>query len=210
MRFRLRPLTLALALAGISAQASATDLVQAYDLARNSDPQFASAEALRKAQQEGVVQSRAALLPQVSADVTFNHSEISSSGSQVFNGVTSGVNSSSNESSRRGSGVNVQQSVFDFGNYTRLGASKSRALQADAELAAADDALVVRVADAYLNVLTQIETLASARARRTGLLSSAIATQSSTLLVSLISGRKSAARPRRLDSFWPVISASAS
>jgi outer membrane protein len=164
MRFRLRPLTLALALAGISAQASATDLVQAYDLARNSDPQFASAEALRNAQQEGVVQSRAALLPQVSADVTFNHSEISSSGSQVFNGVTSGVNSSSNESSRRGSGVNVQQSVFDFGNYTRLGASKSRALQADAELAAADDALVVRVADAYLNVLTQIETLASARA----------------------------------------------
>ena len=116
MRFRLHPLTLALALAGLSAQASATDLVQAYDLARNSDPQFASSEALRNAQQEGVVQSRAALLPQVTADVTYGHSEISSSGSQVFNGVTTGTNSSSNESSRRGSGVNVQQSIFDFGN----------------------------------------------------------------------------------------------
>src|SRR5213075_1845913 len=102
--------------------ASATDLVQAYDLARNSDPQFASSEALRNAQQEGVVQSRAALLPQVSADVNFNHSEISSS------------------------------------------ASQARARQADDELASADDALVVRVADAYFNVLTQIETLASARA----------------------------------------------
>src|SRR5207342_1922503 len=156
--------TLALALAGISAQASATDLVQAYDLARNSDPQFASSEALRNAQQEGVVQSRAALLPQVSADVNFNHSEISSSGSQVFNGVTTGTNSSSNESSRRGSGVNVNQSILDFSNYSRLGASKSRARQADAELDSADDALVVRVADAYFNVLTQIETLASSRA----------------------------------------------
>jgi len=164
MRFRLRPLTLALALAGISAQASATDLVQAYDLARNSDPQFASSEALRNAQQEGVVQSRAALLPQVTADVTYGHSEISSSGSQVFNGVTTGTNSSSNESSRRGSGVNVNQSIFDFSNYSRLGASKSRARQADSELDSADDALVVRVADAYFNVLTQIETLASARA----------------------------------------------
>ena len=34
MRLRLRPLTLAFALAGLSGQASATDLVQAYDLAR--------------------------------------------------------------------------------------------------------------------------------------------------------------------------------
>ena len=135
MRLRLRPLAFALVLAGISAQASATDLVQAYDLARNSDPQFASSEALRNAQQEGVVQSRAALLPQVTADVTYGHSETSSSGSQVFNGVTSGVNSSSSESSRRGSGVNINQSIFDFSNYSRLGASKSRALEADATLA---------------------------------------------------------------------------
>jgi outer membrane protein len=164
MRLRLRPLALALVLAGISAQASATDLVQAYDLARNSDPQFASSEALRNAQQEGVVQSRAALLPQVSADVNFNHGTTSSSGNQVFNGVTTGTNSSSSESNRRDSGVNVNQSIFDFGNYTRLGAAKSRARQADAQLEAADDLLVVRVADAYFNVLTQIETLASARA----------------------------------------------
>src|SRR4029078_7070918 len=110
MRLRLRPLAFALVLAGISGQASATDLVQAYDMARSSDPQFASAEAQRNAQQEGVVQSRAALLPQVSAAVTYGHSEISSSGSQVFNGVTTGTNSSSNESSRRGSGVNINQS----------------------------------------------------------------------------------------------------
>ena len=65
MRFRIRPLTFALALAGLSAQAHATDLVQAYDLARDSDPQFAASEALKNAQGEGVVQSRSALLPQV-------------------------------------------------------------------------------------------------------------------------------------------------
>ena len=167
MRFRLRPLALALVLAGISAQAFATDLVQAYDLARNRDPQFASSEAQKNAQAEGVVQSRAALLPQVSADLTFNRAQTSSSGNQVFAGTTTPISSTYSDSSSRSSGVTVRQSVFDFGNYTRLGASKARARLAESQYDAASDALIVRVADAYFNVLTQIETLASSRAEET-------------------------------------------
>ena len=58
MSIRLRPLAFALVLAGLSAQASATDLVQAYDLARQSDPQFSAAEAQKNATAEGTVQSR--------------------------------------------------------------------------------------------------------------------------------------------------------
>jgi outer membrane protein len=161
---RLSSLALAFALAGISAQAAATDLVQAYDLARNSDPQFASSEALKNAQAEGVVQSRAALLPQITADATFSRSESRSSGNQVFAGTPTPTNSTSSESNSRGTGVNLRQSVFDFSNFTRLGASKARARQAESEFDAASDALIVRVADAYFNVLTQIETLASSRA----------------------------------------------
>jgi outer membrane protein len=164
MSIRLRPLAFALVLAGLSAQASATDLVQAYDLARQSDPQFSAAEAQKNATAEGTVQSRAALLPQVSADVTYGRSQTSSSGNQVFNGEALGVSSSYSESSRRGSGVDVRQSVFDFSNYTRLGAAKARTRQAEADFDAAADSLIVRVADAYFNVLTAIETLASSRA----------------------------------------------
>lgn len=164
MSIRLRPLAFALVLAGLSAQASATDLVQAYDLARQSDPQFAAAEAQKNATAEGTVQSRAALLPQVSADVTYGKSQTSSSGNQVFNGEALGVSSSYSESSRRGSGLDVRQSVFDFSNYTRLGAAKARTRQAEADFDAASDSLIVRVADAYFNVLTAIETLASSRA----------------------------------------------
>ena len=164
---RLRPLALALALAGISAQASATDLVQAYDLARNSDPQFASSEALKNAQAEGVVQSRAALLPQVTADATFSRSESRNTGNQVFAGEPTPTNSTSGISNSRGTGINVRQSIFDFSNYSRLGASKARSRQAESEYDAASDALIVRVADAYFNVLTQIETLASSRAEET-------------------------------------------
>ena len=164
MSIRLRPLALALVRAGLSGQAAATDLVQAYDLARQSDPQFAAAEAQKNATAEGTVQSRAALLPQVSANATYGRSQTSSSGNQVFNGEALGVSSSYSESSRRGSGLDVRQSVFDFSNYTRLGAAKARTRQAEADFDAASDSLIVRVADAYFNVLTAIETLASSRA----------------------------------------------
>lgn len=165
MRLRLRPLSVALLLAGLSAQAHATDLMQAYDLARQSDPQLAAAEAQKNAQGEGVVQARSALLPQASADVTLNKNEGRSSGNQVFAGSPTPINSTYSSSTSRNSGVNLRQSVFDFSNYSRLGASKARAKEADAQFDAANDALIVRVADAYFGVLTGIETLSSARAQ---------------------------------------------
>ena len=164
MSIRLRPLAFALILAGVSAQAPAADLVQAYDLARQSDPQFAASEAQKNATAESIVQSRSALLPQVSADVTYNRSYSSSSGNQVFAGAPTPTNSTYSVSDSRSSGVTVRQSVYDRANYTRLGASRARTRQAEADYDAAGDALVVRVADAYFNVLTAIETLASSRA----------------------------------------------
>lgn len=165
MAIRLRPLAFALLIAGLSAQAHATDLVQAYDLARAGDPQFAASEAQKNATAEGIVQSRSALLPQVTADVSYNRSYSSSSGNQVFAGSPTPTNSTYSESSSRSSGVNVRQSIYDHSNYTRLGASRARSRAADADYDAAADSLIVRVADAYFNVLTAIETLASSRAQ---------------------------------------------
>ena len=164
MSIRLAPLSLALILAGLSAQATAADLVQAYDLARQSDPQFASSEAQKNAQAEGIVQSRAALLPQVSADVNFSQSNSSNSGNQVLAGLPTPTNSTYSDNNSRSSGVSVTQSIYDHSNYTRLGASKARSRQAEADFDSASDDLIVRVADAYFNVLTAIETLAASRA----------------------------------------------
>ena len=161
----LRPLSLALLLAGVSAQAHATDLMQAYDLARQSDPQLAASEAQKNAQGEGVVQARAALLPQINASVSLTKSQGRSSGNQVFAGQPTPINSTYSSSTDRSSGVQINQSVFDYANYSRLGASKARAHQAEFKFSAADDSLIVRVADAYFRVLTSIETLASARAQ---------------------------------------------
>ena len=168
MSLRLRPLSFALILAGLSAQAHASDLMQAYELARQNDPQFAAAEANKNAQGEGVVQSRATLLPQITAEASIQRSEADSRSVDVNvdeNGeVTFGPSAGSRDTTTRSFSANVRQAVYDHGNYTRLGASKARASKAEFDYDAASDALIVRVADAYFNVLTSIETLASARA----------------------------------------------
>jgi len=164
MRLRLHPLAIALTLAVLSNQAGAADLMQAYELARQNDPQFAASESQRDATGENVVQSRAALLPQVSGDISYSRSESDSNGSQAFGSVVQGASISARESSTDSYGFSVRQSIYDHSNYTRLGASKARTRQANAEVDAAADSLIIRVADAYFNVLTAIETLASSRA----------------------------------------------
>jgi len=167
---RLHPLALALLLTGISAQSQATDLLQAYDLARQSDPVLSAAESQKEATGENVVQSRSALLPQISADATLTDSSRNSKSvsaapdPSVPGGVTFSENSSSADTRSRDLGLNIRQSIYDHSNYTRLGASKARARAAESDLDAAEDSLTIRLADAYFNVLTGIETLASSRA----------------------------------------------
>jgi outer membrane protein len=160
---RLHPLALAFLLTGISAQSQATDLLQDYDLARQSDPVLSAAESQKFAQGEGIVQSRSALLPQLSADASWNRSKSDSDGTQILGG-TAFTSDNSSTTTSTSTGVTLRQTIYDHSNYTRLGASKARASQADYEYDAANDALIVRTADAYFNVLTAIETLASSRA----------------------------------------------
>jgi outer membrane protein len=167
MPLRLRPLAFALLLAGVAAPAAATDLVQAYDLAREGDPQTAIAESQVGVAGENVVQNRAALLPQVNAEVSLdkNTGFSQSIDTHVVDGdVVFGPSRGSSDTKTRTSGVTVRQSVYDRANWTRLGASKARAEAAKADNESAADNLIVRVADAYFNVLTKIETLVASRA----------------------------------------------
>jgi outer membrane protein len=150
MRPSLRPLTFALMLVGIAGPAGATDLLDAYEMARQGDPQLAAAESSRDAVGENVAQSRARLLPQISGSATLSETNV-----KAIEG----------DSSRgRGYGLQLDQSIYDHANWTGLAASRLRSDGADFDYKAAADDLVVRTAEAYFNVLTAIETLASSRA----------------------------------------------
>lgn len=163
----LRPVSFALALAA-AGSAGAADLMQAYELARQSDPQLAAVEAQRMATGEGVVQSRSALLPQLGASAGFSDSSGKSSRFTITEdldgGFLFGREISRSESRSKDWSINLQQSLYDHSNYTRLRASRSRAGAADADYDAAVDGLALRVAQAYFTTLTAVDSLVFARA----------------------------------------------
>lgn len=149
MRLSLRPLASAILLAAAAGSASAADLMDAFEMARESDPVLAAAESQRLSTGENVVQARSRLLPQIGASASLTDTRVR------------GVDAYSRD---RSYGASLSQSLFDYGNYTSLSASRLRDEQAAFVLRAEADNLIVRVADAYFNVLTAIETLASSRA----------------------------------------------
>jgi outer membrane protein len=163
---RLRPLALAMLLTGIAGGAHADDLLQAYELARQGDPQLSAADAQRLQQAEGPIQARSALLPQINGSLSFSDSDGSGESSRIISRdpliIDNG--SSFSDDRQRNSGIDLQQSIYDHRNYTRLRASRARAAQFEAVYDAANDALATRVAEAYFTVLTAIDSLAFARA----------------------------------------------
>ena len=147
-----RPLAFALAVALLPTAAQADDLLQSYNNARNSDPQYAAAESTRAIAAERPVQARATLLPQVNGSVGFNRAGTPGDGH------------------RTGSwGVSASQSVFDYGNYTALRAAKAQDRAGGFDLDAAGLSLITRTSAAYFNVLVQLETLSAAEAGETAL-----------------------------------------
>ena len=173
MNFRFRPLHCALLLAFGATGAHASDVMQAYDLARQGDPVLAAAEANRGAQGEGIVQARSTLLPQINGTATLTKSRGSSTSISSFpdghGGVSFGPTSGSSDTTSRNYSVNLQQNIFNRANYTQLRASRSRAEQFNALYDSAGNGLIVRVADAYFNVLSAIQDLASLHAQERSL-----------------------------------------
>ncbi|HBK56602.1 MAG TPA: hypothetical protein DDZ76_10045 [Xanthomonadales bacterium] len=155
-----------LALGVCASTASAADLVEAYNLASESDPQLSAAENRLRAESENVVQARANLLPQISGAGNFSEAERDQTATQIIsiNPEIISTSVSNAETFSRNWSLNLRQSLYDHSNYTRLKASRSRASRAEADFVAARNDLMVRVADAYFAVLTTIETLASSRA----------------------------------------------
>lgn len=147
-----RPLALALAALLLPAAAQADDLLQSYQNARSNDPQYAAAEANRAVSAELPVRARAVLLPNIGGSV----------GSTRYDNGMGAV--------RTGSwGVNLRQSLFDFGSYKSLQGAKAQDRAGGFTLEAAGQSLITRTAAAYFNVLVQLETLAAADAAETAL-----------------------------------------
>jgi len=152
-----RASTLALVLLAFSGAAPAKDLVGVFEDAVRNDPVIRQADANRLAAREARPQALAAVLPQLNgtAGVTGDHN----AGEQPFFGtgpngapLVTSVRAVSDTSTRKW-GLNLQQNLFSWANWMALKAADREVAQAEATYQAAEQQLILRVAQAYFNVL---------------------------------------------------------
>jgi outer membrane protein len=146
----------------VSFQASAINLEQVFYLAETSDPEFKQVAANKRAVLESRPQALAGLLPSASinANTTSNDQDITSQGFGS-SGATS-FNS-------HGYSLNVSQPLIRADRYIQLRQASSLIKQADAELSSAQQDLMIRVAEAYFNILAAEDGLKFAQAEKRSL-----------------------------------------
>jgi len=139
--------------------AGAVDLVQVYEQAEASDPLYKQSVAAYNAVREAKPQAWAQLMPVLSlnAYTATNDQDIS----------TAGVGASGEVSfNTHGYSLDISQPVFRFDRFLALGQADSQILQAEAQLYAAHQDLMVRVSERYFEVLAAIDNLDFVRAER--------------------------------------------
>jgi outer membrane protein len=135
------------AVAFLAPQLAVSDsLVDIYESALENDPVLRAARATFNADREGKNISRAALLPQLSISGEYKESETNDS-SPLFG--TAGTIDSDGASYS----ASLSQAIFDMPSWYRFQGSKSLSESARAQFAADQQSLIIRVSDAYFNVL---------------------------------------------------------
>ena len=162
MRFAVLPRTpllspLLLGVLFCAAPAFPADLLQVYRDALGNDPQYAAARATAEATREKVPQGLAGLLPVVSATANTMRNQ---------NKYTLSDSSLAKDYNSNGYNVNLTQPLFRWQNFVQYGQAKLQVVQAEATLAQASQDLILRVAQAYFDVLFAIENLKAVRANK--------------------------------------------
>lgn len=145
----------------------AANLLEVYQQAQLSDAEYQEAVMRRLSVNEGVPISIAALLPNISAQFSPSITHMSYSGSGVQTDVNGNTISPKNNTQRF---YNLQltatQTVFNFAQFTQVAGSVSTAKAADADINAAAQQLMVRVAQAYFAILQDEDNLAYSEASK--------------------------------------------
>ena len=159
MKKRLQLLPLAALL--LAHPSLAADLLQVYRDALSYDAQFASARAQRDAAMERLPQGRAGLLPNVglSGNTTWNRQDVSISG-------TTSIPPGIREFNSNGYTLTLSQPVFRWQNWVQYDQSKLQVAQAETQFQNASQDLILRVAQAYFDVLLAQDTLALAQVQK--------------------------------------------
>lgn len=151
------PLMLAALFAGT---AHAADLLSVYRDAVAHDAQFASAKAALDAGRERIPQARAGLLPAVNLSANTVWNEVDSTRK------TDPPTTTASQFNTNGYALTLSQPLFRWQNVVQYQQSKLQVAQAEAQFANARQDLILRVAQAYFDVLLAQDSLQFAQAQK--------------------------------------------
>ncbi len=153
---------LLLSICGMDSYAS--DLLHAYSLAESSDPLYREAIASYRATLESKPQALSQLLPLInlSANNSLHHEDITFIGTGVGAAGEGGF-------SRRGYSLDITQPLYHYDRYLAIDQADSTIQQAQAELDAAQQDLILRVAERYFNVLAAMDNIQFTHAEKKSL-----------------------------------------
>jgi len=147
-----------------SAPAQAAGLLDVFRAAQANDPVFAAARAVRQAGQEKLPQGRALLLPNInlSANSTFNDQTVQYLGATTFP-------SGNNRYNSHGYSVSLTQPLYRQQNWLAYTEAGLQVAQSDAQFRVAEQELILRVAQAYFDVLVAEDGVRLAEAQKTAI-----------------------------------------
>ena len=151
--------TIFLAILAFSQPLAAADLLQTYREARANDPVYASARAARDAGRENLPQGLALLLPSITASgfTQMNDLDIS------FRGAAP---QSKREGNTNGYSVSLTQPLFNWQSIMVYKEAGFKVVQAEAVFGQVAQDLMLRVAQAYFDVLASQDSLAFIQAQK--------------------------------------------
>ena len=136
-----------------SMSAQAFDLQAAWDAALGYDASHSAAAYQRLAAQENIPQARAALLPQVSLNGSYQRNHP--------------IEPDADSNNSYGYSVQATQTLFDASKYADYKQGKLAAKLADAQFDLSEQQLLLNVSQAYFDVLTAYDLISASKASKT-------------------------------------------
>ncbi|WP_221074735.1 outer membrane channel protein TolC [Agarivorans aestuarii] len=153
MKLKIKSLILACGMSSLAFQAQADDLLQIYQLAQEKDPVILQSKAQRDIAFEQITESRASLLPQIGFGAGAKYTATSN---DTIDSITN-TNAS----------VGLSQSLYSKTNWTSLSISEKNATRSEAVYGNDVQSLIIRVSNAYFNVLRAMDNVSFVEANKT-------------------------------------------
>ncbi|HEY7885628.1 MAG TPA: TolC family outer membrane protein [Cellvibrionaceae bacterium] len=146
------------ALIAFSGSANANSIVEIYELALQNDPELKADAAAYRAGLENRTLGRANLLPQLNGSASYTFTE-SDTVYATFEGLPANGVKSNAGGDTVSWGITLDQALIDLGAWHTYKRGIALSEQAEVQYSADQQSLIVRVAEAYFNVLRAVDNL---------------------------------------------------